>query len=186
MNKPKFFTTIRPLFGKLTDSQVKAIEFILSYWEAQSLVTDIRQFAYILATIQHETANTMLPIEEYGRGKGLTYGTPDPVTKQVYYGRGYIQLTWKANYEKFAHLLGANLIVKPELALNPDISIQIAFIGMKNGMFTGKKLDDYIYKDKIDFVWARSIVNGKRKGEPLPDKAELIASYAKVYWEALR
>ena len=33
------------------------------------------QGAYILATTWHETATTMLPIAEYGKGGGRPYGT---------------------------------------------------------------------------------------------------------------
>jgi hypothetical protein len=35
----------------------------------------------------------MQPIEEYGKGRGMPYGKPDPTTGQVYYGRGFVQLT---------------------------------------------------------------------------------------------
>jgi len=35
----------------------------------------------------------MQPIEEYGKGKGMKYGSPDPETGQTYYGRGFVQTT---------------------------------------------------------------------------------------------
>ncbi len=54
----------------------------------------------MLATAYWETAQTMEPIEEYGKGAGRPYGEPDPATEQTYYGRGYVQLTWLPNYEK--------------------------------------------------------------------------------------
>ena len=39
-----------------------------------ALADDLRWLAYMLATTFHETARTMQPIEEYGKGKGKTYG----------------------------------------------------------------------------------------------------------------
>jgi putative chitinase len=47
------------------------------------------------------------------------------------------------------------------------------------GMFTGKKLSDYIKPGKApDYVGARAIINGT-------DKAKLIAGYANSYIDAI-
>jgi hypothetical protein len=50
---------------------------------------------------------------------------------------------------------------------------------MTKGLFTGKKLNDYINNTKTDYVNARKIINGL-------DRANLIASYAKVFETALK
>ena len=42
----------------------------------------------------------MQPIEEYGKGSTAAYGQPDPETGQTYYGRGFVQLTWRDNYAR--------------------------------------------------------------------------------------
>lgn len=175
----KFFSSVRQnIFGgKLLEKQVQGLNAILVEWEAQGL-TDLRWLSYMLATTFHETAATMQPIEEYGNGKGRKYGKPDPVTGQVYYGRGYVQLTWKANYETMGKLLGKPLVEAPELALKPDIATAVLFKGMIKGLFTGKKLGDYFNAKKEDWVNARRIINGT-------DKAELIADYAKKFHTAL-
>ena len=67
-------------------------------------VFDLRQQAYILATTGHESY--LRPIEERGKGKGKPYGELDPETGEMYYGRGFVQLTWKYNYLKFSKILG--------------------------------------------------------------------------------
>ncbi len=134
--------------------------------------------SYVLATIYHETARTMKPIAEYGKGAGKPYGVPDPVTGNTYYGRGYVQLTWKENYgraekvvKSLTTLEQVPFVSYPDLAMDPIYAAQIAINGMVYGWFTGKKLSDFITPEVTDYVSARKIINGT-------DKAELIASYA--------
>lgn len=179
LNRQKFYDSVRTsLFGdKLKQSQVNGMDTILSEWEKQSL-TDLRWLAYMLGTAFHETGMTMQPIEEWGKGKGLKYGTPDPVTGHTYYGRGFVQLTWKANYKKMGDLLGVNLVNQPDLALRPDIATEILFEGMTNGRFTGKSLKQYFNANTEDWNSARRIINGL-------DRAASIASYAKSFYAAL-
>lgn len=176
----KFFSSVRPSIfgGKMLEKQVQGCNVILAEWEAQQL-TDLRWLAYMLATTYHETAGTMQPIEEYGKGKGRKYGKPDPETGLVYSGRGYVQLTWKANYKTMGDLLGKPLVEAPELALKPEIATAILFEGMIKGLFTGKKLVDYFNDKQEDWVNARRIINGT-------DKAELIAGYGKKFLAALK
>jgi putative chitinase len=175
----KFYQSVRQSIfgGKLLQKQVDGLNTILAEWEKQGL-EDLRWLAYMLATTYHETAATMQPIEEYGKGKGRKYGKPDPETGLVYYGRSYVQLTWKENYATMGNLLNKPLVEAPELALKPDIATAILFKGMINGLFTGKKLADYFSGKKEDWVNARRIINGT-------DKAELIAGYGKKFLNAL-
>lgn len=125
-------------------------------------ITNRNQICYMMATIQHETAVTFRPIAEYG-GPSCRYAP--------YYGRGYVQLTWEYNYAKYGEILKQDFVSKPDLVMHPDFSLFIIVHGMKNGVFTGKKLSDYIEGNRVDFVNARRIINGL-------DRAELIASYA--------
>lgn len=109
-----------------------------------------------------------------GNGKGEGY---------KYRGRGYIQLTGRVNYEKFAKLTNLDLINDPDLALYPEAGIFILSLGMDKGLFTGKKLRDYINTKKIDYYNARSIVNSDkgRVGNKIAkdaNKFEKILNYA--------
>lgn len=180
INREHFFHTVRSgLFnGRLKQAQVNGMNTILDEWEKHYAANDDRYLAYMLATTFHETATTMQPIEEYGKGKGLAYGKADAETGKTYYGRGYVQLTWKTNYEKFSKLLKADLVNDPGLALNTEMSAKILFIGMIKGLFTGKKLADYFTGVKEDWVNARRIINGV-------DKAQLIAGYARTFYAAI-
>ena len=102
IDRTKFFDSVREsLFGgEMSQSQVDGMNAILTCWEAQRSADDLRWLAYVLATTYHETAQTMQPIEEYGKGSGHDYGEPDPKTGQCYYGRGFVQLTWADNYQR--------------------------------------------------------------------------------------
>lgn len=162
-----FFDTVRPLFsGKLTQSQVDGLNIILDAVRG----LPISYQAYILATVYHETARTMQPIAEYGKGKGKPYGKPGKYG-QSQYGRGYVQLTWDANYEKADKALGLNgaLLRDFDLAMRPDIAAKILVRGCVEGWFTGKKLGDYL---PSDYFGARRVVNGLDRAEPISGYAD--------------
>jgi hypothetical protein len=187
IDREKFYSNIRKmLFHSLTQSQVDGINAILREWEQNYSDNSIANLAYMLATVYHETARTMQPIEEYGKGKGHDYGDKFKMTRKpyttpdkLYYGRGFVQLTWYENYAKASKKLGVDLLNNPELALNLEIATKILFLGMFEGWFTTRKLSDYISTGKLNFVGARAIINGK-------DKASTIASYASIFLAALR
>ena len=167
-DRAKFFAGIRSL-SRLTQSQVDGFNAVL---DAAPANMPRKQLAYCLATAWHETAGTMQPIEEYGRGKGRPYGPTG------YWGRGYVQLTWDYNYKKAGAELGVDLYGNPKLALDPGIAAKIMFRGMTEGWFTGKKLDDFITAKVVNYRGARRIINGM-------DRAEQIAAYANLFAAAL-
>jgi len=186
MDNIKFFDIIKNELFKnhLTQPQVDGINTILNKL-VNKKISDNRWIAYILATVYHETAATMQPIEEYGKGKGYPYGKkikrsrlPYTSPDQIYYGRGFCQITWYENYELFGRLLKIDLLNHPELALNVNVASEILIEGMTKGDFTGKYLEIY-FNDKVtDWFNARKIINGL-------DKAELIAGYAESFFKAL-
>ena len=92
--------------GGMTQQQVDGMNAILAAWEDNPAPTTFASLSYPLATTAHETGFTMQPIKEYGEGEGMEYGKEDPETKQVYFGRGYVQLTWKDNYVRADEELG--------------------------------------------------------------------------------
>jgi hypothetical protein len=132
------------------------------------------QQAYVLATAQHETAGTFRPLEEYGRGKGRSYGKPHPQTGKIYYGRGFVQLTWLSNYQKYSKILGIDMVNRPELACDPNVALFILVHGMRHGAFTGVALPQYVNNASADFLNARRVVNRM-------DRAAHIANLARNY-----
>lgn len=179
-----FFAYVRkaPFGNRLTQEQIGGINRILDKWFAVHSAEDNRFLSYILATAFHETGGRMVPVRE---GFARTDAQARKILKdkkyardldgRSYYGRGLVQLTWHDNYRRMEQLTGIELVNSPDLALDPDLSIDILFEGLMlgasgRGDFTGKSLEQFFNETKDDPEGARAIVNGK-------DKAKLIASY---------
>jgi len=171
INKVVFYQSIRDkgLFKTLTDTQVKSIDSILFECEKQG-VNDVRQIAYVLATAYWECHNPrkpelrMTPMREFG---GEAY-----LKSKKYYphvGMGFSQLTHLVNYQKESKRLGIDLVNHPELILEIPTAANSHVYCMVHGIYTGKKLSDYINANKCDFEGSRRIVNGVDK------KAEIAA-----------
>ncbi len=172
---------------KLKPDQIKGMEAVLA--AAKSAKWPIAYTAYALATACHETAYTMQPVREAfwlsekWRRSHLRY--------YPYYGRGYVQLTWKCNYKKADQELnlGGGLINDLDLAMDPNIAANVMAKGMQEGWFCGDKsgkrhtLKRHVpsrVKAKIDqFTSARRIINGT-------DKAKKIAGEAMKFQTALQ
>jgi len=183
----EFFEAVRPLFGgSLSQAQVDGFKIIFEAWRKVGSGNE-RDLAYILATAYHETARTMQPVRE-------TLATTDAKAKERltkawksgklpwvksdywssgWFGRGFVQLTHRANYVKASEKLGVDLVSDPSKAMIPEVSALILVRGMQEGWFTGMKL-----ADAADFREARRVVNGT-------DRASQIAMYADAFLSAL-
>ncbi|HEV7269815.1 peptidoglycan-binding protein [Pseudoxanthomonas sp.] len=145
-------------------------------------VTDERQIAYVLATAQHESQNFTSLEENHGRKQaakiGYRGGERDGYASgEEYFGRGYAHLTHWGNYRDLGQALGRGdeLAREPALAASPELASRILVVGMRDGLFTGRGLDDYIEGQRVDYLNARRIVNGT-------DQAANIAALARD-WE---
>lgn len=116
-----------------------------------------------LATIRAESEG-FVPIDEIGTGFTAYEGRSDlgntsPGDGERYKGRGFIQLTGRANYRRYGVALGQPLEERPELANDPAIAAAIlaAFLKdrrarIKYAIFGG------------DLAQARKLVNGGSYG----------------------
>ena len=95
--------------------------------------TDPTERAMFLAQMAHESGNFKYDEEIWGptpaqrgyEGRG-DLGNTQPGDGKKYLGRGYIQLTGRANYTYYGKKLGVDLAGNPELAKRPDIAADIA------------------------------------------------------------
>jgi len=192
-NRTTFFDNVREslFYGSLSQDQVDGQDAILAAWEMYRNDADPRWLAYELATTIHETASTMMPIEEYGKGSGSDYGDKDPETGQAYYGRGYVQLTWRDNYAKADREIMAMFGKNPdcewhaENALVPKVAAGVMFLGMEQGWFRGddegrQTLERYFNDSVEDPVNARDIINGD-----ISKNGGMIAGYYEKFLYAL-
>jgi len=186
IDRDRFFASYTSAFGAPSQAQKDGLNAILDAAEADTEITDIRWLAYMLATVKWECADRWKPIEEFGKGQGHKYGNAvtvtDPAGKSftnVYYGRGYVQLTWDWNYRQFGNFLKNRLLYEPQLALDADVAYQIMSYGMRHGSFTGVGLPKYINATGCDYVNARRIINGT-------DQAQKIAGFATKLEKVLR
>jgi putative chitinase len=185
----RFFAALRAgLLGPaLSQAEVDGCNVIL----ASCAGWPLSWTAYALATAYHETAHTMQPIVERGGEAYFTrmydcgglrpavaarLGNIEPGDGSRFCGRGYVQLTGRANY------LRAGLVDDPDRALDASVAAQVLESGLREGWFTGRRLMDVLplggRATRGRFVAARRVVNGT-------DRAGLIADYALRFQDAL-
>ena len=155
---------ILPSIPKNRHSAIRTnVPYIINALRDEGIFTP-KVLSYALSTIEHETAGTFQPIEEYGgrqQAIKLGYGGGED-----YFGRGYIQLTHLGNYQEIGERigLGDKLAKNPELALEPEIAAKILASFFKNRGVA--KL-----AEKGDFVRARTPVNPDTFGSKLATNA---------------
>lgn len=165
---------------RLTRKQGDGIKALVRQSDAY-LIHDSRQVAYMLASVWHESR--FQPIREIRAVQAENpklYRLQNQYWHTGYYGRGFIQLTWRRNYAKFSKLVGVDLVKNPDKALDMEVSAKITVVGMQQGIFTTRRLSTY-FPVGADARWveARRIINGI-------DRAQLIADAAQSIWPLLR
>ena len=154
---------------KLTKAQGDAVRLLVLECEKQG-ITDARQIAYVLATVYHECR--FKSIKEIRAQPGtVVYKMQQRYWPSGFYGRGFSQLTWRKNYQKFSPVVGVDLVKNPDMALVPQIGAKIIIHGMRRAMFTGKDLDNYFNPTTTDWFNARRIVNGVFRAQMVADAA---------------
>ena len=108
--------------GAFNESSLKAAMDKAGY-------TDQTERAMFLAQMAHESGNFRYD-EEIHDGSNYEgrsdLGNTQPGDGKRYKGRGYIQLTGRANYRHYGNKLGFDLEGQPELAKRPDIAAAVA------------------------------------------------------------
>lgn len=192
MERAMFFAGIRaPLFGgSISPTQFQRLECLLEAIEDAKW--PLPWAAYALATAHHETAKWQ-HLKELGGQSYFTrmydktgdrpnvakaLGNTDAGDGALFAGRGFVQLTGRANYRKAGAAIGVDLLGSPDKAMEPPIAARILIWGMSTGAYTGKKNADYLDKTPPNYTGARRIINGT-------DRAAMIAGYAETFAKAL-
>ncbi len=166
--------------GKTYDFSTKEGTIEAIKWECKAQGIGLNtQIAYVLATTEWETAQTFKPVREaYWIKPDAEKWRKDNLSYYPYYGREYVQLTHKTNYQKYSRILGVDLVNTPDLALDNNVALFILVHGFKTGAFTGRKITEYINSNTTDFVNARRGISGT-------DKVHEIANLANKYLASL-
>jgi predicted chitinase len=141
------------------DAARRNLPYIASALEDEGIL-NANVLAYALATIQHETANTFEPIDEFkGRKSARRLGYEGGTD---YFGRGFIQLTHLRNYQKIGQRIGVgeNLVKHPELASQPKIAAKVLAAYFKDfGIAQQASVGN--------FIEARALINPDYNGESI-------------------
>jgi hypothetical protein len=205
IDKTKFFEQYRLLMDgdqRLEQGLVNSIDLFLNMMQERIEYFSIAQWAYVLATVYHETAATMAPVREAFRQSeewrrlNLSYWP--------HYGRGYVQITHKDNYERMAAVVKRDLkivIQHRDDFMQPKVAFFVLIYGFKHGSYTGRAISDYIPDNtaKSERVHYENISQGIKPTETLlykyykdarrcingTDRADMIAGYALRFLEIL-
>jgi len=137
---------------------------ILDALDAAGLRSDLVEVA-AAATVAVETARTFRPINEFGSQAYFTehyegrhdLGNVLPGDGARFHGRGYIQITGRANYRNYSHVAGVDLGRNPDEALNPAVSARILA-----SYFATRRVD--AAANAQDWKKVRRLVNGGLNG----------------------
>jgi putative chitinase len=173
-------------------------------WLAYMLATTKHETADTFQPI-HEYGSHAYFVRRYGSQTkiGKQLGNDTAEEGAIYAGRGDVQLTGETNYEKAEDALRSDypdLVAQyeartgktfdltvgdqpnddrdPDAAMDPVIAYAIMSFGMRTGMFTGRKLSDFLNDKRTDYKNARRIINGT-------DEATKIAGYAHEFEDIL-
>lgn len=182
---------------------------VLDFARTDNNIKDVSDLAYLLATAKAESDYSLQRWEaDYScKSKGVAYkdkpcqnalnyyrstknGKKNYYTLGTdknglpYFGRGLIQLTGKANYQKYGDLIGVDLVNDGDKALEPNNSYKIAsqFLSQKRGgsyAKNGVNRSTFDMARDGDLTKARKSVNGGTKG------LEEVNKYYKLWKEIL-
>jgi putative chitinase len=161
-DRNRFFRAYTSTVTKLNQPQVSGIDRLLGFIEDDPKVDDVRAAAFILALVQSETANMWHPLEdlaarkmanryEPGTALGKSLGNTQKGDGLRFRGRGYIQITGRANYQRLGGALGIDLVANPDAAQEPATAYRIMSEALYRGLLTGKKLTDFIRGAQVDY-----------------------------------
>lgn len=187
-NKVTFFKDYKGRFGPVKQTEVDGLDFLLDQIEADKDFSVLRQVAYMLATVKGETG-VFQPLKEKRanpKRQPALFKQQQKYFPSGFFGRGYVQLTFKENYRMAGQKLAGTVIEvqnkdgskrkltidkdtfvnEPDLVMQPTASYQILSRGMREGWFRKRKnkapfkLSDFIKEGSApDYKGARNIIN---------------------------
>lgn len=155
--------TLTALFKKLGANQSRAEELALAanvHFKDYAILYNELRFAHFIAQLTHESGNFRY-MQEIASGTAYE-GRKDLGNVMAgdgvkFKGRGPIQLTGRANYQKYGRALGINFESHPELVAIPSIGLLVAC-----KFWTNNGLNELADRDDLLTITRR--INGGTNG----------------------
>lgn len=159
--------------NKAQDNRDKSVAAIIEAARARQLSNP--QIAYVLATAEHES-DSFKTLEEYSSGAQYEgraeLGNTTAGDGVRFKGRGYVQLTGRLNYTQYGEISGVRLVRLPIIVMNwPALSVFVIVDGMLRGVYTKRRLGEFVDSNKQDFYNARQVINGHDRAQKIADQA---------------
>ncbi len=164
---------LRRIVPNLPAARAEEVARNLSSAMREANITTPRQKAAFVAQLAHESGGFRY-MEEIASGAAYEgrrdLGNTQPGDGRRFKGRGYIQVTGRANYEAAGRALGLDLVNNPELAARPENAARIAA-----WYWNSRGLNSMA--ERGDFVGVTRRINGGTNG---------LQSRQQYYQDALR
>ncbi len=159
--KPIKFTREKfmSFYGVALDPQI-CYDALRKALEADGILSD-KVLIGALATAHVEVGRTFRPVEEMASGAAyegrLDLGNTQAGDGPRFKGRGYIQITGRANYTNYGKIFGVDLLSDPKLALGTELAAKIL-----SRYFKDRKID--VACNSGDWEKVRKQINGGTNG----------------------
>lgn len=164
---------------------MSTVQDLANYLDAyvNSAAMSLLEKAAFMARMNHETGGFQWMVELGGSSYFEQYdnradlGNNQPGDGYLFRGRGFIMLTGRYNYTKYAPLSGADILNNPDLAANADVAARIAILFWNNTFVGGQSISTWARNGNIDNVVLG--VNGGTNG--MQQTIDLYNQYKKIY-----
>lgn len=171
----------KPLGSSFSEKEKEAVKYLVDTFYSEGH-EDIRLLAYALSSVRIECGSNMMPVREgfaatdalaRAHVKKHNRKYAKEINGHVYYGRGFVQLTWLHNYKQ------EGIENNPDKALEPEFAAKLLFRGLLDGRWNGQGKGLMYYLDQGDVFNARRTVN-------VTNRAETVSNWYFDFLEAFR
>lgn len=159
---PRWLAYILATAHHETGARFAPVEENLNYSAKRLTEVWPKRFPSLVAAKPYANNPERLANSVYGGRMGNT----EPGDGFKYAGKGFVQITGKANYAKYG------LADNPEKAMENETAAHIIVDGMINGRFTGMTLRAYFNETSNNPVGARKIINPDANGAKIAKEYE--------------
>lgn len=130
---------------------------------------DVATVMAALATVRVEAGVGFAPIPEWASGDEYEgradLGNTQPGDGRRYKGRGFVQITGRANYGTYGQKIGVDLVGNPDLALDPSVAARVLALYFRDHSKPNMQALAYrAWTQTGDWLPTRVYVNGGDNG----------------------